>query len=194
MTTLFGKTGHPRTNKILMAAELSGMELTFVEADMKMVKSKDFAAKNPFQKIPVLETPEGCLSQSNAILRFVASSKAELLGGSKREQALVDQFLDMLHFELETPANTYMLAVQGCQPLNEAQMAHVSMDLKKVLAVLDSHLADKEFMVGSALTIVDLLLAQILLPFFRFVLSKEWRVSMAGLTRHFLKVSALPCF
>jgi elongation factor 1-gamma len=57
-----------------MAAELSGMSLTFVESDMKLVKSKEFSSKTPFGKIPVLETPEGCLHQSNAILRYVASS------------------------------------------------------------------------------------------------------------------------
>ena len=106
----------------------------------------------------------------------------------------MDQFLDMLHFELETPANSYVLAIQGCQPLTPAQMAHVNMDLNRVLAVLDAHLSKNTYLVGDALTVADILLAQLLLPFFRFVFTKEQRDKKVGLTKHFLLVSALDAF
>ena len=54
--TLHGKIGTHRTNKILIAAEIAKFDLSFKEGDMKLVKSKEFLNKNPFGKLPVLET------------------------------------------------------------------------------------------------------------------------------------------
>lgn len=56
MSILYGKSGNHRTNKLLLTAEVAGFDLTFQEADMKTIKSKDFGTKNPLNKVPVLST------------------------------------------------------------------------------------------------------------------------------------------
>jgi len=36
------------------------------------LENKEYSAKNPFQKVPVLETKEGHIFESNAIIRYLA--------------------------------------------------------------------------------------------------------------------------
>ena len=45
-------------------------------------KSKEFLAKNPLGKVPVLETNDGFLYETNAILRHLARSSNKLYGSS----------------------------------------------------------------------------------------------------------------
>jgi glutathione S-transferase len=113
--TLYGKQGSHRTNKLLTTAEVAGVTLNLVDADMKLIKSKDFTKKNPLAKIPVLETDKGCIYESNAILKFLGSFSQDqsLLGSSVYENGLVDQFVDYVNFEVEPAANAYISSVYG---------------------------------------------------------------------------------
>jgi elongation factor 1-gamma len=56
------------------------------------IKTKEFLAKNPLGKVPVLETADGCIFESNAIMRFVArvNPGAGLYGKNAFEQGVVD--------------------------------------------------------------------------------------------------------
>ena len=54
-------------------------------------QSPEFLALNPLGKVPVLETPEGGIFESNAIARYVAGLKADttLLGATYFESGQV---------------------------------------------------------------------------------------------------------
>jgi elongation factor 1-gamma len=58
------------TNKVIAAAEFLGQKVTFINVDN--LKDKSFLVMNPLGKCPVLETPNGFLTQSNAILRYMS--------------------------------------------------------------------------------------------------------------------------
>lgn len=53
--------------------------------------------------MPVLQTPEGYLFESNAIIRYLArlSPSSNLYGASHFQEALVDQWIDFANCELE---------------------------------------------------------------------------------------------
>ena len=70
-------SGNPRALKILLAAKLANVEVTSHLLEWKdlevclyltLLKTPEFLAKNPLGKVPVLETPEGVLTESNTIL------------------------------------------------------------------------------------------------------------------------------
>ena len=72
---LYGCTG--RSDRIKAAAGWAGVPLEVVAPFVMGVDNKtpEFLAKNPFGKVPVLETPDGtCIFESNAIARFLVSS------------------------------------------------------------------------------------------------------------------------
>jgi elongation factor 1-gamma len=61
-------TGNPRALKILMAAKLANVDVASHLLEWKDLETPEYLAKNPLGKVPVLETPEGLLSESNVIL------------------------------------------------------------------------------------------------------------------------------
>lgn len=75
---LWGGVSHPYTRKITLAATYAGVEVKpngfFAQAADKD-KLKEFKEKiNPNGQVPALETPEGVLLESRAILRYIARS------------------------------------------------------------------------------------------------------------------------
>uniref|UniRef100_A0A2P2MBM3 Elongation factor 1-gamma-like protein n=1 Tax=Rhizophora mucronata TaxID=61149 RepID=A0A2P2MBM3_RHIMU len=66
-----GKT-NKNAFKTLIVAECSGVEVTLVENFEMGVSNKTpgFLKMNPIGKVPVLETPDGPIFESNAIARY----------------------------------------------------------------------------------------------------------------------------
>jgi len=60
-----------------------------VHTGSKEVKDKEFKKKNPNQKYPVLETHDGCIFETHAIIRHVArlDPSKHLFGKSQFEHA-----------------------------------------------------------------------------------------------------------
>ena len=70
---LYTQAGGFRAFKILIAAEYTGVEVEVPEFKVgEDNKKPEYLAKNPLGKIPTLETPEGCLFESNACARYIA--------------------------------------------------------------------------------------------------------------------------
>ncbi len=83
-------------------------------------KTPQFAEKNPLQKIPVLETPEGCVFESNAIARYFARQPgSKIYGSSPFEAALIDQWIDFAANEIELPASAWLYPIFEIVPYNE---------------------------------------------------------------------------
>jgi elongation factor 1-gamma len=68
---LYTPLGHPRGNKILTLARYLKLDLETPAFNIGQAKNKEFAAKSPLKKFPLLETSEGCLYESNAIIRHL---------------------------------------------------------------------------------------------------------------------------
>ena len=75
--TLVTYPGNFRAFKALIAAEYAGVEIAVKDVDAKAA-----AKLSPTGKVPVLETPQGTIFESNAIARYVARlrSDADLYG------------------------------------------------------------------------------------------------------------------
>ena len=72
---LHGFNYYMRSTKILIAAEYAGVQITPVDFNPFGATSEElenFKKLNPNGKVPTLETPEGSIYESNAILRYVA--------------------------------------------------------------------------------------------------------------------------
>jgi glutathione S-transferase len=115
-----------------------------------------YAAINPLRETPVLELAGGeRLAQSAAIVWYLADGTA-FLPEDRFERAQVAQWLS---FEQERImggiANPRFRLLTGREgPGLQARLATG----RKALAVLDAHLADREFAVGAGPTIADLAL------------------------------------
>jgi elongation factor 1-gamma len=85
-TKIYSWTGNPRGDICRIAADLAGVNAEFVNTPYAELKSKEFLAKHPLGKVPFLETPEGNLFETHAILKYFGR-KANALGENAFEEA-----------------------------------------------------------------------------------------------------------
>jgi elongation factor 1-gamma len=186
-----------RAVKTLVACQYNGVEIEVPEFKFPGdAKRPEFKAKNPNQKVPVLETPFGTLWESNAILRYVArlNPTADLLGKSFYEQGLVDQWLDFCQNELEPSRDIIVFPLLGYMNFNKDANKQAKADLRKALAVVDQHLLLSQFLVGNSVTIADIAMASALVELYQLVFTPAWQKDFVNITRWFNMLTHQPEF
>ena len=115
--TLVTYPGNFRAFKALIAAEYAGVEIA-----VKDVPAGSAPAGSPTNKVPILETPQGPIFESNAIARYVARLRkdCDLYGRTFYESALVDSWIDFCAHELELPCTLWVYPIIGYMPFQAA--------------------------------------------------------------------------
>lgn len=185
--TLITDAGNFRAFKILIAAEYNGLVLDIPAFSLADAAQPAFLAKSPRGTVPVLETPQGALFESNAIARYVARIRSDsgLCGASFYESGLVDAWVDFCAHAIELPATLWFYPCLGLLPHNPAVCAKAKADLASALAVLEKHLADKTFLVGHKVTLADITLVSALVYPFKFVCDPAFRAPFPSVMRWF---------
>jgi len=143
--------------------------------------------KNPLGKVPVLETKDGCIAESNAIARYVArlDSKTHLFGSSDYEAALVEQWIDFAVTEIELPAKIWLYPIFGFMENNQTATNKAKGDIRKILEILNEHLQDHTYLVGESITLADIVVGLHLLHLFTTVLDPGFRKPFGNVIRWF---------
>jgi asparaginyl-tRNA synthetase len=173
--------------QVRIAAAYGGVALTINSAP----SAAEVAAASPSGKLPVLRTPGGeYVFQSNAILRYVAglNESANLVGGAGLQGGEVDQWLEFAATELEVPAG--VLGAAAPEEAAGRARAHVLASL----AVLNSHLEKRTFMVGERVTLADISLAVACVAVFKRVLTPSQRAEAPHACRWFFTCVNQPHF
>jgi len=191
---LYGISGSSRTKKIIIAAAYAQVDLTveeFFPRGQPEDVLKEFRKKNPNVKVPTLETPEGCIYESNAILRYIArqSKGAKLYGASKFEEAQVDQYLDWVSTLFEPSVFPYAGVFFGYVQYNAEAHAQNKEKAFKTLGLLETLLAGKNHLVGSHITIADINLVCLLGLFYRYIFDESVRKQFPNITKYVEKIS-----
>lgn len=185
---IFTYPNNYRVSKALIAAQYNGVEIEVPEFDMaKELHTAEFKAKNPLQKVPVLETPSGCIFESAAIARYVARLRADtnLLGASFHQQGLVDQFIDFSTNEIEPARAIWLAPIQGYLQYNEKANQEARKELVKSMTVLNEHLLANTFLVGNQITLADITIVCALVDLYRQVFTSKFLAPFTNVTRWF---------
>ncbi|CAD8159114.1 unnamed protein product [Paramecium octaurelia] len=185
--------GNPRAGKIIVAAQLANVQIASDFVEYKSLETPAFLAKNPVGKIPLLETPEGYLTESNAILQYVARG-TPLVGVTDFQQAKVRQWLDFTSLELEPTLLGLLLPILGYEQTTPQKQEEVKKELNWKLKILENHFKANNFLVGEQLTIADLNLASYFQGLFSFAFDKQFRGTIPNITRWYKYISELPAF
>lgn len=182
--TLTSVKGDFKAWKVLITAKLAGVEV----AEDNSATADDSSVHT----LPVLATPNGVISQSNAIARYIARSRPEagLFGSSFFESAEVDSWIEWSTNNLELPAilSTYW-QFEFIKFDFQANKKAVN-DLLAGLAQLNDHLLSRTYMVGNRLSLADIVLfAQLVYPF-RMTLPDL--SAFTAVTRWFSHIAAQP--
>ncbi|KAK1414683.1 hypothetical protein QVD17_30433 [Tagetes erecta] len=181
--------------KALIAAEYVGVEIKMVDNFEMFVSNNtpEFLKMNPIGKIPVLETPDGAIFESNAIARYVAHGSF-LLGTSKFEYGQIEQWIDFSSFEIDTNLRGWFVPRLGygtyIKPVEENCIAGV----KRGLDALNTYLATHTFLVGDGVTLADIIMTCNLVLGFKLVMPKSFTSEYPHVERYFWTMVNQPNF
>lgn len=165
----FGKS---RSIRCLWAANELGLkndiEKVFVDLKENEQRSTEFLALNPAGKVPVLVDGDFVLTESAAILSYIADKypeKSLIPKAGTLARAKYDQWMFFGVCELEAPLWTmekhswfYPEELRAPLAIDGAKK-----DFLSNAKILNEHLADKEFILGDSFSVCDILFGHLLI-------------------------------
>lgn len=184
--------------KTLIAAEYTGVKVALAPNFEMGVSNKtpEFLKMNPIGKVPVLETPDGPIFESNAIARYVTRLKADnpLYGSSSIDYAHIEQWIDFGSLEIDANIVNWFRPRMGrtvyLPPAEEAAIAA----LKRALGALNTHLASCTYLVGDSVTLADIIMTCNLFMGFTKLMTKSFTSEFPHVERYFWTMVNQPNF
>ncbi|WOL10424.1 elongation factor 1-gamma 1-like isoform X2 [Canna indica] len=191
-----------RTNKnaikALVAAEYSGVRIEVSKNFQMGVSNKtpEFIKMNPLGKVPLLETHDGPIFESNAIARYVTRLKADnpLYGSSLIEFGFIEQWIDFATMEIDTWIAEWFYPRHGFKPYYAVAEEGAVSCLKRALGALNTHLAANTYLVGHSVTLADIIMTCNLYLGFIGVMTKSFTAEFPHVERYFWTMVNQPNF
>jgi glutathione S-transferase len=159
-----GRAPNPRRVRIFLAEK--GIEVPLVPVDMATMghKSQEVTARNPLQRLPVLELDDGTsISESVAICRYFEEVHPEpaMFGTGAVGKALVEMWQRRMELHFLSPvAHAFRHIHPAMKEWEVPQVAEWGEANKPkaidFLRILNIHLADNRFVAGNAYSIADI--------------------------------------
>lgn len=156
----------PNPRRVRMFIAEKGIDnVEYVEVDIQKGDnlSKEFRAKNPLGKVPVLELDDGrCLSETVAICRYFEAANADtlLMGSSAWEQAHTEMWNRRMEISFFFPVAMAFRHTSGYfadrEEVHKAWGESNKVIAEKQFAFLNKHLAKSEFIAGEQFSIADI--------------------------------------
>jgi glutathione S-transferase len=151
-TTKYSGHGH----RVELLLRMLGLPYEVADAPADLRRSDEFAALNPLQQVPVLVEDGLVLSDSNAILVYLArryDPAGRWMPDDPVEAARVQRFLSIAAGELRYGPCAARMRVQWNVPADPDLTARIA---ERLLRFLDVHLADRAFLAAPHPTVADL--------------------------------------
>ncbi len=159
---IYGDMASGNCYKVRLLCALLAIEHEWIHVDILVgdTKASDFLAKNPTGKIPLLELEGGrCLSESNAILNFLAAG-SDLLPQDPFLLAKVQQwqFFEQYSHEPFIAVARFIAKYLGLPDARRSEYESKQEGGHKALSVMETQLIATPYLVGDSLTTADITL------------------------------------
>ncbi|AUM12301.1 glutathione S-transferase family protein [Ketobacter alkanivorans] len=159
---IYGDIQSGNCYKVKLLCALLDIEHQWIHVDILAgeTRNPEFLAKNPNGKIPLLELPDGrCLSESNAILNFLASD-SDLLPKDNFQLAKVHQwqFFEQYSHEPFVAVARFIAKYLGLPEARRADFESKQEGGNRALSVMETQLMKTPYLVGDKLTTADITL------------------------------------
>ena len=157
---IYGDIQSGNCYKIKLLCSLLAIEHDWVHVDIMAgdTSRAEFLQKNPNGQIPLLELEDGrCLSESNAILNFLAAG-SELLPLDSFKLAKVQQwqFFEQYSHEPYIAVARFIAKYLGLPEERKAEYEAKQAGGHKALAVMEQQLSTSPYLSGDSLTTADI--------------------------------------
>ncbi|KAJ3670882.1 hypothetical protein LUZ60_008308 [Juncus effusus] len=201
-----GELNNRNAYKTLIAAEYCGVKVEHVKEYQMGVSDKThlflknslFISRNHVGKVPVLETHDGPIVESNAIAKYVAKLKGDntnLCGSSVYEFVQIEQWMAFATKEIHEILVRWVYTRIGVYPYNDLTERVLIGYMQKALRALNTHLAPNyKYLVGGRITLADIVMACDLHFGFTHVMAKSLTSKFPRVERYFWNVVGQPNF
>jgi glutathione S-transferase len=180
---------------VITAFELNApVELVLVDLVKREQREPAFLARNPAGRVPVLEDGGLVLPESHAIMIYLAERSAgqTLYPSDLQAQAQVNRwmFWCAAHFQPAISVLNWERVVKRLAGLGAPDASEIVRGerlVQETAALLDSHLASREWVAGPAMTLADISLAT---PLMAIATAKLPVTQFAHLHRWFARIEA----
>ena len=157
---IFGDSGSSNCYKIKLLAALLEIQHKWIYVDILAggTQTPEFLNKNPNGKIPVVELADGrCLSESNAIINFLASGSA-LVSSDPYEYAKVQQwqFFEQYSHEPFIAVARFIAKYLGLPDDRRAEYESKQEGGHKALRIMEEQLQQTPYLTGGQLSTADI--------------------------------------
>jgi glutathione S-transferase len=165
---LYMNTASPNVRRVRLTVAVLGLNLD--EQQLNLAKGEqrtpEYLAINPNGTIPALVDGDFVLTESRAIMQYLATKKPESNLLPREESARMDvirwQFWDAVHFSPQLGTYTFQKLVKkwlGLGAPDQGKLDEALTNFRRYAGILNAHLNGRNYVVGNALTIADLTLA-----------------------------------
>ncbi|AGC42954.1 glutathione S-transferase [Myxococcus stipitatus DSM 14675] len=173
MLTLYGfgrvnskVVGFTRDLRVLWALEELGLpyQVRGMDHPSGELRSEEFLRLNPFAQLPVLDDDGFVLTESAAILLYLAEKAGRLTPTDFQGRAQVTRWCFAALSSVELPlAQLLMVDLLGASdPTGAQRRPGLVKYSERVLGALESWLEDRAYLVGEEFTVADILMATVL--------------------------------
>jgi glutathione S-transferase len=158
-----GARGNTRDLRVLWAVEEMELPYEIVGMDHPNhdLDSPSFRALNPFGQIPVIDDDGVVVTESGAILLYLARKSGKLLPRDLAGEAQVLRWCVTALTTIEVPVlSLWFVNLTGGKGTKPSEALHGWADMR--LAQLDSWLADRRFVATDDFTVADILMTHVL--------------------------------
>lgn len=190
MNKLYVVNGCPYCLAAMIALDTAGITYELVHTDVKQRHSKEFKAMNPKGTTPVLQTEEGVIYESTAIMRYAARCPESLYGVSNFTQSQVDQWVSNISSTL-SPAlsSTYNTLLGGKHRTSKDEHTKNVDRAVKDLSYVNTYLKGRDYLVGSGVTIADIYAVVLFDKFLRFSVNPKQRKQCKNIVKYFTNMT-----
>ncbi|MGB3315696.1 MAG: glutathione S-transferase family protein [Albidovulum sp.] len=154
----FGESGN--SYKAAIALELSGLEWEPIYVDFfnGECRTPEFRKLNPMGEVPVMIDGDVTLTQSGVMQDYISSKTGKLGGTSaaERREILRWQFWDNHKLSGQAGTTRFLMNFLPEEKRSAEVIAFMQGRLKAAYKVLDSELAQRDWLVGDKITVADL--------------------------------------
>jgi glutathione S-transferase len=194
MYKLLGRKTSGNVQKVLFMLEELGVKYERIDygRQFENTATPEYKAMNPTSKVPTLVDGDKSIWESNTILRYLAAKeRPALTGETPADRTDVERWMDFL---LAAVNPGYLAAFKGAKLKPEEHTAEYKdavKDLAAQMAIVDGHLAGKDYLALGKLTIADIAYAPIMKRCLDFKIERN---AMPNLDRWMAAIAARPAF
>ncbi len=184
MLRIWGRLSSINVQKVVWCADELGLPYERIEAggSFGVVDTPQYLAMNPNALVPVIEDDGFVLWESNAIVRYLAARHGDgwLWPTDPRLRAAADRWMDWQNFTY-SPAmlEAFRGLVRTAPSERDTQAIEASRRKSEAAAaILDAHLATREYVAGGAFTMGDIPVALATQRWFGVPLDHEARPNL----------------